>query len=366
MFIILIAHTPSNWWALWIPARLGFSDATEMFVFCSGMASAIAFGSVFRAQGWVLGTSRVLFRIWQVYWAHIGLFIAIAATTATMVNSGAFDVDYVGQLNLYLFYNNPLEHLPGLLTLTYVPNYFDILPMYIVVLAMMPVVVALQRVHLWLAVGFVFLVWLAANLLHFNLPAEPLSQRKWFFNPFGWQLIFFTGFAFASGWIKPPPYDRRLMIVAVLFVLASVPFAYFRIIDRVPEIQVLLREHFALIDKTSFGVLRYLHFLALAYIAVGIVGPKGARLSSMPANESLSRVWVWSRNIVVMVGQQSLAVFIFSMFIAIQLGALLDIFGRSYANMVWVNFLGFAMIACAAFVAKWFKKKPWLQKAVQS
>ena len=42
MFIILIAHITDNPWTLWIPARFGFSDATEMFVFCSGMASAIA------------------------------------------------------------------------------------------------------------------------------------------------------------------------------------------------------------------------------------------------------------------------------------------------------------------------------------
>ena len=32
MFIILFAHTPGNPWTLWIPARFGFSDATEMFV----------------------------------------------------------------------------------------------------------------------------------------------------------------------------------------------------------------------------------------------------------------------------------------------------------------------------------------------
>ncbi|MEM9096562.1 MAG: OpgC domain-containing protein, partial [Pseudomonadota bacterium] len=38
MFIILLAHTPGNTWTLWIPARFGFSDATEIFVFCSGMA----------------------------------------------------------------------------------------------------------------------------------------------------------------------------------------------------------------------------------------------------------------------------------------------------------------------------------------
>ena len=47
MFIIFIAHLPWNSWALYIPARFGFSDATEIFVFCSGMASAIAFGRIF-------------------------------------------------------------------------------------------------------------------------------------------------------------------------------------------------------------------------------------------------------------------------------------------------------------------------------
>ena len=78
MFIILLAHTPGNTWTLWIPARFGFSDATEIFVFCSGMASALAFGAVFAKKSWFLGAARIAFRVWQVYWAHIGVFIVTA------------------------------------------------------------------------------------------------------------------------------------------------------------------------------------------------------------------------------------------------------------------------------------------------
>ena len=37
--------------------------------------------------------------------------------------------------------------------------------------------------------------WLGLAALHLAFPAEPWSDRTWFFNPFGWQLIFFTGFA---------------------------------------------------------------------------------------------------------------------------------------------------------------------------
>ena len=59
MFIIFIAHLPLNPWNDWIPARFGPSDATEMFVFCSGFASAIAFGGTFRRHGFAIGTLRI-------------------------------------------------------------------------------------------------------------------------------------------------------------------------------------------------------------------------------------------------------------------------------------------------------------------
>src|SRR4051812_1480637 len=79
MCIILIAHVPWNPWIDFIPARYGFSDAAEMFVFCSGMASALAFGRVFDQHGWWAGAQRIAFRMWQVYWAHICSFLAVLA-----------------------------------------------------------------------------------------------------------------------------------------------------------------------------------------------------------------------------------------------------------------------------------------------
>ena len=66
MLIILIAHIPYDGWALYIPARFGFSDATEMFVFQSGMASAIAFGGTFDRGGFTALLVRVVRRILQI------------------------------------------------------------------------------------------------------------------------------------------------------------------------------------------------------------------------------------------------------------------------------------------------------------
>ncbi|MHA6324216.1 OpgC family protein [Roseivivax sp. CAU 1753] len=363
MFIILIAHVPGNWLTLWIPARFGFSDATEIFVFCSGMASAIAFGAVFRDRGWALGAARVAFRCWQVYWAHIGLFLAVAATMAALNASGAFERDYVGQLNLHPFFNETETNLIGLLTLSYVPNYFDILPMYLVILAMMPFFVALVAVHRGLAVLVVVALWAAAQADMLSLPAEPWSDREWFFNPFGWQLIFFTGFAFMAGWLPVPPVDRRLVILAALIVILIVPFAYFRIIGASEFVRVWRGDYALLIAKTDFGILRYVHFLALAYLAWVAVGPRGARLipSGAGSGSGHAAAMLWRRGLafIMKVGQQSLAVFIASMYLARLMGLWLDVLGRNHLTMFAVNLAGALLLVAVAYGAGWFKSQPW-------
>ncbi|MCK0150351.1 OpgC domain-containing protein [Marivita sp. S6314] len=363
MFIILIAHVPGNWLTLWIPARFGFSDATETFVFCSGMASAIAFGRAFRDQGLAMGTTRVSFRIWQVYWAHIGLFFAIACAMVSLNALFPDGRDYVGQLNLYPFFKDPQTNLLGLMTLTYVPNYFDILPMYLVILAMMPLMIALARIHLGLAALASITLWLSANILGWNFPAEPWSERGWFFNPLGWQLIFFTGFAFMSGWIPAPPVDRRLFWGAVTIIVITLPFAYFRLYNTFPVFLEWRRDWSFLFQKTDFGILRYVHFLATAYVAWVLAGPKGANIRPSGRTEVLARIWQKLLAVIMKVGQQSLAVFIGSMFLARLMGALLDQVGRTALSMLWVNALGFALIVAVAYGAGWFKSQPWKKKA---
>jgi hypothetical protein len=121
MFIILIAHITNNPWTMWIPARFGFSDATEIFVFCSGMASAIAFGAVYARAGWLMGTLQIAGRIWTVYWVHLGVFFVTLMLMFTLNQTGVFPRDEVGALNLYPFLKNTGANLIGLMT-TYVPE----------------------------------------------------------------------------------------------------------------------------------------------------------------------------------------------------------------------------------------------------
>ncbi len=388
MIIILFAHTPGNFFTSWIPARWGFSDATEMFVFSSGMASAIAFGRTFERAGWGLGTARVGYRCWQVYWAHIGMFFAITASMIAL-NALGTDRNYVGQLNLFPFLegitrdgdlvSTTADQMLGLVTLTYVPNYFDILPMYLVILAMMPIVMALSRVSLWLTGAAVLIVWLFAQSriletigvpdMALSLPAEPWTDRQWFFNPFGWQLVFFTGFALMIGWIPKPPVKWWLIAIALIIVLANIPFSSI-------GVRAVGREWFGLafdgnpvinwrnantiwITKSDFGILRYVQFMALAYLAWVAVG-EGGRYLKAEGPGLAARIWDRLVRTLMKIGQQSLAVFVFSMILARFNGFWLDQWNRDAAwHTVVVNLVGVALLVAVAYGVGWIKSQPW-------
>lgn len=321
MFIILVAHTPGNPWTLWIPARFGFSDAADIFVFSSGMASALAFGAVFIRRGWLIGTARIAFRVWQVYWAHIIVFLTTAMLSFAIDHFGIGlpGKRYVTEPYVVPFFERTGEAALGLLTLTYVPGMFDILPMYLVILAMVPIVMALYRAGgRWAVFAFIGTVWLAAGLAGYarsyaeadpemvpaawqalliglgqrldwlNLPASPFGDRSWFFNPFAWQLVFFTGFCFGMRWLPAPPVRRWLVWLAAGYVLLVIPFAWFKIhaglyLPSDWALQQWVSDSRAAIEplwwKTWYGGLRYLHYLALAYLAWVAVGPGGKRLS---------------------------------------------------------------------------------------
>ena len=382
MFIILFAHTPGNFLTSWIPARFGFSDATEIFVFCSGMASAIAFGATFDRAGWALGTARVVYRIWQVYWAHIGLFFATAAMLAFLTDLEITTRNYWGQMNLWMLFvegehwENP-NIMFSFMTLQWVPNLFDILPMYMVILAMMPIVIVLGRTHFALLATASLTLWFFGQrafmenlgLPYLNFTAEPWVgddewQRRWFLNPFGWQLVFFTGFAFMRGWIPKPPVSPLLFGIAAFIVLANVPLSNIGVrefgFDWAREWRIDNRQW---ISKTDFGLLRYVQFLALAYVCWVLAGDKGNRIRAGAG--ALGRAWNVVLQIILKVGQQSLAVFVVSIFVARFNGFAMDMLGRDTGTVLAVNAFGCGCLILTAYLAGWFKTVPWKPKGAR-
>ena len=355
LFIIFVAHMIGNPWNAWIPAKFGFSDATEIFVFCSGMASAIAFGAVFQRHGYVVGIGRIVYRIWQVYWAHISVFL-VSLVLMIIIDWQLGGDDYIRGLLMQHFFNeNAQVALVGLLTLTFVPPYFDILPMYLVILVMVPVVVALAQAGRVYAGIFIVGLWFISQFNLILLPRQPwVADDVWFFNPFAWQLIFFSGFAFMRGWIPAPPTDKRRVYLCILILLASVPFDWWPLLSQFQILQDGREALAPVINKTNFGVLRFIHFLSLAYLSYVAVGEGGKYLTG-PIVRIISKV-----------GQQSLSIFIAGLVLSFLCATFLNVFGRTYLTVPIANLGGFAILIAIAYGVSWFKSAPWARPVANS
>ena len=386
MFIIFFAHTPGNIVKQFIPARFGPSDATEMFILCSGLAAALAFGATFRYSGFLIGVMRTLKRVWELYWAHIGLFLVIALIC--LAATEIFPQDYIGKLNLYYFFNQPQEALLGLFTLSYVPNLFDILPIYIVALALLPLIILLRAIHITAAILFSLGLYLATwFVFDLELSAGP-SGNPWFFNPFSWQLLFFTAFAFGAKWFAPPKPNLLLFLFALIYVIVWIPISYsgfhaaYPILaelrtfllygeydpNSVLGIQLLsfwtnVTEQFPGLltippidvygtPKTNLHIFRYFHILALAYLMICIFWNRERLLLAISP--------------IIKVGQQALPTFLTSIVLSWCGGIYLDQVGKTPESFIVVNVVGIGGLILAAYSVAWYKSAPWSSKKADS
>jgi hypothetical protein len=348
MLVIFIAHVPGNSWNGYIPARFGFSNATEMFVFGSGFASALAFGGIFVRHGWWLGVARILQRCWQVYWAHVGLFLVIAALYF-FAHSQWPSVGYIENQGLEPFVQQPYEALMAMITLRWQADYLDILPMYLVILLLVPVMMAARRAHPFLPFVVAISLYGASWSGIFDLTGNPWNGRSWYFNPFAWQLIFFLGFAFAAGWIRPVKLGQKgLLWLASAYLAAALPLSFWAFQEIFPPFRAA---HEWLLpaesQQTYLNPLRVIHFLAFAYVVLSLIEPWRTRIGQG-----------WSAH-VVKVGQQSLAAFLTSLALARLCGILLDLTGRTALPVAAINLAGLLLVIAAAYLTAWFKSSPW-------
>ncbi len=343
LIVIFINHMPYNPWYWLTPSRFGFSDATEIFVFISGYTSALAYGRHFDRAGFWSGCRRIFSRCSQIYAVHIVMFLLLAAV-CLMGNWWLSGEDYIRRLNLTFFFEYPAQALLGLATLRYVPNYFDILPMYLVVLLMVPIVWGLGQIHKGLALAFSCLLYVAALFGGWELSAELTSNRPWFFNPLCWQLLFFTGFALGAGYIKVPPKSFWLAAICGVLVVGSIPFAHDLLHPRTQFTSEIRAIILPWLDKSHLGLLRYVHIMVLAYLFNQLLNWKPAFLSLTLSQQ------------VIRVGQNSLPMFLCCMLLSFVGGMLLDWIGRDLWSVALINSAGLASIVLLANMILRFKR----------
>jgi hypothetical protein len=346
LFIILIDHMRGNVWGFWTPGQFGFSDAACIFIFISGYTSALAFGNQYQRTSWLAASARVMQRVWQLYVAQIAVVFVVAALPGVALHLLGND-HYSSVLQLDYLFKNPTEAIWHLATLTYVPGYLDILPVYIAMMAMIPLVILIARVRPSLVLILACALWVAARTFNWNLPADPSAPRGWFFDPFTWQFMFFTGFSLGMGWVTAPRFSRPLMALALGFIGFSAMLRIAPLYDTIPFMKPLHDWAMAQMNKTVLDPLEYVHFMALAYIASHALR---GRLQGL--EHRLARIFVTC-------GQNSLPVFLGTVVLA-DLGAMgLDVLGSGAASQALVNVVCLTTLGGVGLLVAWFKGAPW-------
>ena len=124
------------------------------------------------------------------------------------------------------------------MTLTYVPNYFDILPMYIVILLMMPIVVGLRTINPILGYSFHNLGMVRRQSQLPSLTSRTMDSTRMVFQPIWVATDFLYGLCLHGKMDTRSKKSNLLIGVCILIViLATIPFAYFRILRAFPELK---------------------------------------------------------------------------------------------------------------------------------
>ena len=108
-------------------------------MFISGYLAGFIYGPIIAGGQFLAAAKRLLTRVWQMYVAHIMLFLLFTAQIARTVRK--FDNPmYTDEFNVHNFLEHPDILIGQALTLRYKPVDLDVLPLYISLVAVSPLV----------------------------------------------------------------------------------------------------------------------------------------------------------------------------------------------------------------------------------
>ena len=346
LLFIFIDHIPNNVLSYVTLHSIAFSDAAEVFIFISGYAAATVYGRAFQRHGGVAATGQICRRIWQLYVAHIFIFVILAAEVcyATLSLHQTYSEDF----GIDNFIDEPQVAIIKVLLLQYQPQFLDILPIYMILLGVFPVVLLLLQRCLPLPLilsGALYLLTLRFGWQPHSYP----DNEAWFFNPLAWQFLFVigatAGYSRHSRWVFPGQgswLPKLAIAITVVIGIVSISWTIHGAYDAFPGL--LLRELSPLVaDKSNLAPLRLISFLALAVTVAHFVGRDSGVLRWRVAQ------------LIIRCGQHSLQVFCLGIVLSVLGYILLTFFRDDVLTQLGINLAGIVAMMGIAVLLTWYK-----------
>lgn len=348
LFFIFIDHTTVNVFTLFTLQSFAFCDAAEAFIFISGVAAALAYGGFLKRHGALLASAKIYRRIWQLYVAYVFSFVVYVALVAVVLG-GVNDPALAQSSEVSAFLSQPSMAIARLLVLRFHPGFFEILPLYMLLLAGFPPMLMLIRWRPLVAIGLSAALYLAAHRFGWALYAYP-DQRPWGFNPLTYQFLFVIGavcgYLNASG-RRFLPERSWIYAVAGMFVAGCAVISFSHAVHSMYESLPLLLPDApwgVVIGKRDLSLLRLVNFLALALAAAQLVRRDAPLLSGYLARP------------VVLCGQNSLPIFCQGILLSTVARFILEEITDRLRVQLLVILAGVAIMIATAYLITWYKR----------
>ena len=347
-WFLFLDHVPHNAVSLLTMRNFGFSGAVDLFVFVGGYTAATLYGRMMLERGFVVTATRIFKRLWQLYAAYIVLFVIYINLIGYVARQSAAP-ELIGEFNVTGIVDHTVRTLIHGLLLRAKPLNLDVLQLFIVLMAIFPLVligmVRRPNVTVAASIGLYF----AARQFEWNLSAFP--DGHWYLNPFCWQLLFVLGAWFSSSGPEQIRAVHKLQEFAILRAAASLYLAVALVVTvagKFPQLTLVpdfLRDVFGPNDRESLVPHRVVHFLALAFLFTYMV-PRdwsGFRWQALqPA---------------IKCGQEWLAVFCAGVFLSFAGHLVLITSPDSLAMQILVSSAGILIMTGVAYYVSWSKRQ---------
>ena len=227
--------------------------------------------------------------------------------------------------------------------------FLDILPLYIILMLLVPAALVLLRINKFALLGSSFALYVISKIYHFELPAYP-EGHHWVFNPFQWQLLFMIGAIGGHAYITRQrliPHGRwsfiLALVITVLCAVVRIDWEIHWVWSGFPSL--LFTQLWPWVEKSGLGPLRLINFVAWVVVAATLVSPHAQFLSSR-----------WAR-LIIACGQHSLHVFCLGILLSVGCRMIVLQFHPSIPIQIAYSLAGCAILMLQAHTIDWYKNR---------
>lgn len=312
------AHAVGSAFGGWaIHAAWGLSDSSGQFLFLSGFVLASVFTLKAGRDGAGAAARDTWHRAGRLWIKHMALFLLFGAMVLWAERALPLPGE-ADRLAWGLLANDPLTALWGAAALLYLPNYIDILPVFILSMLALPA-------FLWTAGRFGAAALAVPVGLWAGVQAGAWAYWSWLptgLDPLAWQVVFLLGAWFGrAALLEGAAVRRRRWAVWLAVAVVALGFGQ-RLGETFDSALVLdVEAIWTVAGKSHLGPLALLHGLALAYL-VAVLVPREAGWMRSGAAQAMAAV-----------GRHSLDVFCIGLF----LSWIVTVVLRMYPDHWWLD-----------------------------